>query len=123
MYVSLPNPSNSDPKIASIGNKNLNPRQEFQQLGQDLEAGNLSAAQADFASIQKFHFNHIHHHAIASTDNTLLSQVGQALRPANASEAQQAYSLLQEGSQAIPDGNSLFASLASSPGNSFSLTA
>jgi len=28
-------------------------RQEFQQLGQDLQAGNLSAAQSDYAQLQK----------------------------------------------------------------------
>ena len=29
-------------------------RKDFQQLGQDLQAGNLSAAQSDFAAMQKF---------------------------------------------------------------------
>lgn len=28
-------------------------QQEFQQLGQDLESGNLSAAQSDFATLQR----------------------------------------------------------------------
>ena len=34
-------------------NRMQNVKQEFQQLGQDLQSGNLSAAQADFATLQK----------------------------------------------------------------------
>ncbi len=34
-------------------NRTQKSKQEFQQLGQDLQSGNLSAAQADFATLQK----------------------------------------------------------------------
>src|SRR5271169_896584 len=34
-------------------NRTQKVKQEFQQLGQDLQSGNLSAAQADFATLQK----------------------------------------------------------------------
>ena len=34
-------------------------QQEFQQLGQDLTAGNLSAAQSDFANLQQLSLIHI----------------------------------------------------------------
>ena len=37
----------------SVSNKMQQVRQEFQQLGQDLQSGNLSAAQADFATLQQ----------------------------------------------------------------------
>ena len=36
----------------SVQNSAQQFRQEFQQLGQDLQAGNLSAAQSDFTTLQ-----------------------------------------------------------------------
>src|SRR5208283_1420017 len=38
----------------SIQNRMQTARQEFQQLGQDLQSGNLTAAQSDFATLQQF---------------------------------------------------------------------
>ena len=66
---------------------------EFQQLGQDLQAGNLTQAQSDFATLSQTFSG--------STQNiTSLSQafgtLGQALQAGNLSAAQQAYSTIQQ---------------------------
>jgi hypothetical protein len=84
----------------------------FQTLGQDLQAGNLSAAQSDFATIQQdvqqgsgqAGGHHHHHHGGgggASTQqptNTLqqdFGALGQALQSGSLTSAQQAYSTFQ----------------------------
>jgi hypothetical protein len=90
-------------------------QQELQQLGGDLQSGNLSAAQKDYSTIQQDlqratgtppanHFHH--HHRVAtsggedsSSQNSLLqdlNQLGQSLTSSNLSSAQQAYSSLQQ---------------------------
>jgi hypothetical protein len=116
--------SYSNSNIASIGNKSLNPRQEFQKLGQDLQSGDLSAAQADFAALQKFHFNHLHRHgSVASADNTLLSQLGQSLQSASASDAQLAYSVLHAGPLTSPPASALPPMTTPPETDGFSLTA
>src|SRR5271157_3431241 len=43
----------SDYNTQSVQNRMQQVRQEFQQLGQDLQSGNLSAAQTDFATLQQ----------------------------------------------------------------------
>ncbi|HEY2108683.1 MAG TPA: hypothetical protein VGH17_02210 [Candidatus Acidoferrales bacterium] len=86
--------------------------QAFNQLAQDLQAGNVSAAQQDFSTIQQDFQNaqsqapaqgggHDHHHAFSGQSATsplaqLFSQLGQALQTGNLSSAQQAYSTLQQ---------------------------
>jgi len=80
-------------------------QQEFQQLGQDLQSGNLSAAQSDLATMQQDFqaraVQHHHHHA-GSTDSSasaisqLLNELGSALKSGNLSSAQQEYSSLQQ---------------------------
>jgi len=87
----------------------------FQQLSQDLKAGKLAAAQADFATLRQdlqpgtAPAIHPHRHpryaeeSAASTNGIaqVLSQLGQALRSSNISAAQQSYTtLLQEFQQA-----------------------
>jgi len=73
-------------------------QQEFQQLGQDLGSGNLSAAQSDFAVLQK---------DLPQTSSTSASQsnspiakafnqLAQDLQAGNVSAAQQDYSTLQQ---------------------------
>lgn len=99
---------------ATTGNSasgNNNPiAQAFSQLAKDLQAGNVTAAQQDFSSIQQDFQNsqsqaptqagrHHHHHAFSSQSSTsplaqLFSQLGQALQTGNLS--QQAYSTLQQ---------------------------
>lgn len=96
-------PTNSNPIL-----------QAFQSLGKDLQAGNLSAAQQDFANIQQSaqqaqasgqaHHSHRHHHAGGDDSNsnspvsTLqqdFTSLGQSLQSGNLSSAQQAYASLQ----------------------------
>jgi hypothetical protein len=78
----------------------------FQTLGQDLQAGNLSAAQADFATIRQDvqqksgqpQGHHHHHHGGGQPTNTLqqdFGTLGQALQSGSLTSAQQAYSTLQ----------------------------
>src|SRR5882724_1992377 len=80
----------------------------FQTLGQDLQAGNLSAAQADFATIQQDvqqksgqpQGHHHHHHGGGGQQptNTLqqdFGTLGQALQSGSLTSAQQAYATLQ----------------------------
>src|ERR1700722_10189487 len=64
--------------------------QAFQSLGQDLQSGNLSAAQQDFATIQQSaqqaqasgqaHHGHHHHHARGSDSSSNSSSPGSTLQ-------------------------------------------
>jgi len=71
---------------------------EFQQLGQDLSSGNLSAAQADFATLQQDMPQT--GSASASQNNSPIAQafnqLAQDLQAGNLSAAQQDYSTLQQ---------------------------
>ena len=86
--------------------------QAFQSLGKDLQSGNLSAAQQDFATIQQsaqqaqasgqaHHGPHHHHEGDANSSSpisTLLqdfTSLGQDLQSGNLATAQQAYASLQ----------------------------
>jgi hypothetical protein len=66
---------------------------EFQQLGQDLQAGNLSQAQSDFSTLSK-------NVSSPLQSNSALAQafgaVGSALQSGNLPAAQQAYANLQQ---------------------------
>jgi hypothetical protein len=68
--------------------------QEFQQLGKDLQSGNLSAAQSDFATLQQ----DVSQTAAASSTQSAnpiaqaFSQLGQDLKSGNLASAQQDYS-------------------------------
>jgi outer membrane protein assembly factor BamD (BamD/ComL family) len=89
--------------------------QDFSQLGQDLQAGNLTAAQQDFSTItqdiqkalsqgqvQGHHRHHHHHHegggdsSQASAIQQAFSDLGQALQAGNLSDAQKAYTSIQQ---------------------------
>ncbi|MGH9739782.1 MAG: hypothetical protein ACRD4X_14535 [Candidatus Acidiferrales bacterium] len=85
-------------------------QQEFQQLGQDLQSGNLSAARQDFAAIEQStrqrtsQILHHHHHFSAEgaqpASTSSLSQdfgtLAQALQSGNLSAAQSAFTILQQ---------------------------
>jgi outer membrane protein assembly factor BamD (BamD/ComL family) len=74
-------------------------RQEFQQLGQALQTGNLSAAQADFATLQQ---NSPSASATTSSSNPIaqaFSQLGKDLQSGNLSAAQQDFSTIQQDTQ------------------------
>jgi len=73
-------------------------QQEFQQLGQDLQSGNVSAAQSDFATLEK---------ALPQTSSTSTSQssspiaqafnqLSQDLQAGNLTAAQNDYSTIQQ---------------------------
>ncbi len=93
--------------VAGISSSNLfnfnaqsvqNRKQEFQQLGQDLQSGNLSAAQADFATLQK---NGPQASSTASSQNSNpvgqdVTQLAQDLQSGNLSAAQQDYTKVQQ---------------------------
>ena len=74
-------------------------QQEFQQLGKDLQAGDLSAAQSDLATLQQSGAQP-RSTLLAKTDTTLASaasQLSQDLQSGNLSAAQQDYSnILQD---------------------------
>lgn len=82
---------------------------EFQQLGQDLQSGNLSAARQDFATAEQgvrqrtSQILHHHHHfsAAASSSSTSgtaqdFAELAQALQSGNLSAAQSAFASLQQ---------------------------
>jgi len=75
---------------------------EFQQLGQDLQAGNLSQAQADFSTLSQNDSGPLRSNsALAQAFNSL----GTALHSGNLSAAQQAYSTLQQDVQQAGQGH------------------
>jgi len=93
----------------------------FSQLSQDLQSGNLSGAQSDYSTIQQDFQNqgqsqgahgHHHHHggggggAEASAISQEFQQLGQALQSGNLSNAQQAYTSLQQDFEQFSSGNS-----------------
>jgi len=76
-------------------------RQEFQQLGQDLQSGNLSAAQSDFATLQQLAPQNS---STASTTSSsplvqAFNQLAQDLQSGNLSGAQQDFSNIQQAFQ------------------------
>ncbi len=80
--------------------------QAFSQLSQDLQSGNLTAAQNDYSTIQQdfqsqasqMHHSH-HHHSGGSQQSQasqLFDQLGQDLQSGNLSNAQSDFSSLQQ---------------------------
>ena len=71
--------------------------QEFQQLGADLQSGNLSAAQADFATLQRTETTSSTSSVQSNNPIAQLSnQLSQDLKSGNLSAAQQDYSAIQQ---------------------------
>jgi outer membrane protein assembly factor BamD (BamD/ComL family) len=82
----------------SVQNNRQQAQQEFQQLGQDLQAGNLSAAQSDFATLQQL-VPQNNENAAAQNNNPLaqaFSQLAQDLQSGNLSAAQQDFTSIQQ---------------------------
>jgi outer membrane protein assembly factor BamD (BamD/ComL family) len=74
-------------------------RQEFQQLGQDLQSGNLSAAQQDFVTLQQLGPQGSSAASSAQSSNPIaqeFNQLAQDLQSGNLSAAQQDYSNIQQ---------------------------
>jgi outer membrane protein assembly factor BamD (BamD/ComL family) len=79
-------------------NKGQQFQQEFAQLGQDLQSGNLSAAQADFATLQQ---NQPQSNLAASAQSnnpipTAFNQLSSDLQSGNLTGAQQDYTTIQQ---------------------------
>jgi hypothetical protein len=73
-------------------------QQQFQQLGQDLQSGDLSAAQSDFAALEQL-MPQNSSTSSAQSNNPIaqaFSQLSQDLQAGNLSAAQQDYSTIQQ---------------------------
>jgi hypothetical protein len=73
-------------------------RQEFQQLGADLQSGNLSAAQTDFAALQQTEPQSASSSSSQSSSPIAqaFNQLSQDLKAGNLSAAQQDYATIQQ---------------------------
>lgn len=73
-------------------------QQEFQQLGQDLQSGNLSAAQSDFATLQQSRPQANSTASAQSTDPIVqaFNQLSTDLKSGNTTAAQQDYATIQQ---------------------------
>lgn len=86
---------NHTPQVAQNNFQNF--QKEFQQLGQDLQSGNLSAAQSDFATLQKDEpQSSISEASQSSPIAQAFSQLAKDLQSGNLSAAQQDYSSIQQ---------------------------
>ncbi len=86
-----------DYNTQNVQNKMQQIRQEFQQLGQDLQSGNLSAAQSDFATLQQLQPQTSSTSPTQSNPITQeFSQLATDLKSGNVSAAQQDYSTIQQ---------------------------
>jgi outer membrane protein assembly factor BamD (BamD/ComL family) len=76
-------------------------QQLFQQLGKDLQAGNLSAAQSDFTSLQNL-LPQTNSTTAAQSSNPIaqaFAQLGKDLQSGNLSAAQQDFTTIQQDAQ------------------------
>jgi len=98
----------TDSVTLQSGSQSTNPlSQDYSQLAQDLQSGNLSGAQQDFAKIQQdlrsqsqatpqaADGGHFHHHHLGKIGQ-LLQQVGQDLQSGDLTSAQQTFATLQQ---------------------------
>ena len=80
-------------QLANVQRNYQQVRKEFSQLGQDLQAGNLTQAQTDFVTLSQSMATQLSSNSpIAKVINSL----GQALQSGNLSAAQQAFSAMQQ---------------------------
>lgn len=82
--------------------KAQNLQTEFQQLGQDLQTGNLSKAQSDFNTLRQSLPASLQNN---STLSQAFSSLGSALQSGNAAAAQQAYTTLEQDIQQAGQGH------------------
>jgi hypothetical protein len=85
----------------NIQNKVQDFRQEFQQLGQDLQSGNLSAARADFATLEQSapQANSTSSSAGSNPITQEFNQLAHDLQSGNLPAAQQDYANIQQNFQ------------------------
>jgi outer membrane protein assembly factor BamD (BamD/ComL family) len=91
------------PNTSAAHNKSQQIQQEFQQLGQDLQSGNLSLAQSDFAELQQSlpvqqnaASNVQSGSSAANPVSQVIAQLGQDLKAGNLSAARSDFSTLQQ---------------------------
>jgi outer membrane protein assembly factor BamD (BamD/ComL family) len=104
--LGAPGTSTASSSSSSSSTQYTNPvAQAYSQLSQDLQSGNLSAAQQDYATIQQDlqqgpPTHHHHHHGDSGSNGNGISQLfdelGQDLQSGNLTAAQQAYSTLEQ---------------------------
>jgi len=86
--------------FSSVQSKAQQSKQQFQQLGQDLQSGNLSAAQADFAALQPSNSNSQTGSTAAPSSNSPIGQAFQQLstdlQSGNVPAAQKDFAVLQQ---------------------------
>ncbi|HWZ81791.1 MAG TPA: hypothetical protein VNW47_04160 [Terriglobales bacterium] len=82
-------------------------QKEFQQLGQDLQAGNLSAAQSDFSSLRQLQGPPVRFSPAQTTNpiSASLAQLSKDLQTGNLPAAQQDFTALQLGVQTQASGS------------------
>lgn len=88
-----------DYNTQSVQNKMQQVQQEFQQLGQDLQSGNLSAAQSDFATLQQYAPQTNSTSSSSQSNNPIaqeFAQLGKDLQSGNTSAAQQDFATIQQ---------------------------
>jgi hypothetical protein len=85
----------------ALQNKIQKSRQEFRQLGEDLQSGSLSTAQADFATLQQLNPQAQSTSAALGSNPVAqeFAQLSQDLQSGNTSAAQQDYAKIQQGIQ------------------------
>jgi hypothetical protein len=99
-------------------------QQEFQQLGKDLQSGNVPGAQQDFSTLRqdlqnaKPHLPAHHQHRLqAGGIDHLLDPLSQALQSGNLASAQQAYKTLQQDFQQFSQLNGLLSPVSAPSGS------
>jgi outer membrane protein assembly factor BamD (BamD/ComL family) len=80
----------------STQNKMQQFQQEFQQLGQDLQSGNMSAAQSDFATLQQYAPQSSSTSSQSSPIAQEFSQLAKDIQSGNTTAAQQDYSTIEQ---------------------------
>jgi outer membrane protein assembly factor BamD (BamD/ComL family) len=104
IFQSLTGASSLQSGSASAQTNYQNFQQEFQQLGQALSSGNLSAAQADFAAMQPQGASSAQ--STSSPVATAMKQLATDLQSGNLTAAQQDYSTVKQDLQSSGGGHS-----------------
>jgi soluble cytochrome b562 len=88
--------SSSISSLSQYQNQFQKVRQEFQQLGQDLQAGNLSAAQSDFTTLQQLTGQKASTSQNGNSISQDFAQLGQDLQAGNLTAAQKDFSAITQ---------------------------
>lgn len=87
-------------QLCALQNQYLQVRNQFKQLGQDIQAGNLTKAQSDFVTLSQAAASQL---GGSSPMAQALNNIGKALQSGDLSGAEQAFSLVAKvGANAVP---------------------